>query len=180
MKMIRNLFVVVGLVTLAFVNVACVVSGDMGLSTANGYHPIWGGSSTAQLPKFGCYDQYGNYAVRQQQVPYQVQQSQTFGKNEVVLINSSGELIEVLEGDVVRRTDIEPYGTLSLLCDVPFGGNVDVPIVVNIYKVDADKKVVLGQIFKTFHFYSGRRERLQWVISGPKTVPGGIYTGTVR
>ena len=171
MKTVRCLFIVATLLSVSFTDTGCTSYCAMGLSTADGYKPICQGGMNAQLPKFGYSDEYGNPTLRPMNgVPYNP------AKNEIIVVNSTGEVIDVLEGERVCRADIETSKTVSLVANVPYpGGNVDIPIIVNIYKIENTNKVLVGQRVKTFHFYGGRQERLQWVITGPKFNNNGVY-----
>jgi hypothetical protein len=173
MKAIRCLFIVVFSFFVSFIGTGCSGFMNVGLSTSRGYTPLCQGSVNSQLPKFGYQDGYGNPSLRPSS---SYGQSYSFGKNEIIVVNSTGEIIDVLEGDRMCRADVETSQTVSLVCNVPYyGGNVDIPIIVNIYKMDANKKVQVGQVVKTFHFYGGRQERVQWVITGPKFNNNTVY-----
>jgi len=109
-----------------------------------------------------------------------VRSVQTPIKNEIIVVNATGDLIDIQEGGRIHSSGIEPYGTFSLICDIPFPyGNVDFPIIVTVYRMEDNKKIVLGQILKTFHFYGGgcygkNQERFSWEISARRSYYSGV------
>lgn len=161
MKSFRFVFVVVSLLVMSFFETGCSSAWSVEFLSSHGTQRLCEGGTSVQMPRFGNYDENGNYTLNTANVV----------NREIIIINRSGYEIDIFNGVNPIKSGVKNFQTTSIKAFVSsYYGGMDVNIIIDIINSDenGDRKI-LQKAVRRIHLSggSGFESRVYALVKNP-------------